>query len=165
MTKQQVQRRYGRHQEYYPAYLISRHQCPDNSKYIIIIFFDQSNLIFKSYKVQNKSTKSSKHQAASKACHWILPLMSAFHITILLIVIDCTHVNIWLFLKCLHNKKHKLHEIMHLGCHQKIHQSLYIVVHIMLPWGHLFYLMNSVNLNKILHNMKILYQLLPIYRP
>lgn len=124
----------------------------------------RSNLIFPSCKKQSKSTRNSKHLEVFKACHWNLLYLSVVSITTSQVALDQRNLyNLW-FSKFLRSKKHKLREILHREFLQMIHQSCD-------NWGHTlrlcFYQSYGEHwavLSRKLHNMKIVYRLLPTYR-
>ena len=64
-----AQRMYGKHQEYYPAYLKYLLLHLDSEGYKFPAFFDQSNPISQSYIKWSISTKNNKRLAAFMVCH------------------------------------------------------------------------------------------------
>lgn len=136
----------------------------DKIKWSFIRLFGQSSQVCLAYKKLNKSTMNNIHLEVFMDVRWSHLFMSVFHKAILLKAIDQRDLFYQEFSMCQHNKKHKLHAIQHLVYHQMNHQNFYILKHIMLPYFDQFYQVHLKERDKKLHNKKILYQLLPIYR-
>ena len=62
-----------------------------------------------------------------------------------------------------HNKKHMLHEIMHQVYHQNYHQNFDMIKQNQLLSFYQFYQEIQEGKDMKLHNMKTLYQFIPIY--
>lgn len=111
----------------------------------------------------SKSTKNSIRRVISQDDHWNHLFMFVFSKAIWLKVIDQKDQFSLKFLMYQHNRIRKLHEIQHRVYLQKIHQNFYIWEQIKLLYFDWFYQAHSEERDKKLHNMKILYQLNPIY--
>jgi len=69
MIMQPIQKMYEKYQQYFlddPQFLLIN---LGNTKYNFLKLFDQSNLIYLTYKKLNKSTMNNKHQVASMVYH------------------------------------------------------------------------------------------------
>lgn len=156
---------YGTHLGCFQVYQKSLHQNLDNLKYILLIFFDRSNFIFKSYKELNRSTKSSTHLAISQVSHWIHLLKFVFSKAILPRFIYHKNYHALLFLVLLSSKKHRQHETLRQVFLRMSHQNFDIEANSLLLAIYWSCLMILIDLSKRHHNRKILYLLIPIYLP
>ncbi len=129
-----------------------------------IMPFDQSSPTCSACKMLNRSTMSSRRLAVFKDDRWIRLFKSVSHRAILLEVPGRTNQFYQEFLKSLHNRTRKQHEIKHLEYRQMTRQSFCIWVRIQLLCLGWFYRVSSKERGMKLHSRKIWYRLRPIYR-